>query len=226
MRTFHLSIVLNFSITVSATPSNLAIAQIVQENVGTQAKFGTLTEQLAEVQQQTTDLGHAQSNSNLAIAQIVQENVETQAKFGTLTEQLAEVQQQTTGLGNVTSNLEDYIHHIKSLLDNEHTKIAKTVDSLRDIGTYTQSIRINCNDAEVYYKRASAYQSIEDKKAAIGDYTEAIRINPSYAQAYHDRGLARAELGDKKGAVKDLRQAAKLFFEAGNIANYQKCKKP
>lgn len=191
-----------------------AIAQLRQEGVETQTKFGTLAEQL---QQRTTDLGHGQDTSNQAIAQLQEENVGTQAKLGTLTEQLAQAQQQTTDLGQGASNLQDYTH----ILHNEQTKVAEMVGCLREIETCTQRIRINPNDAKAYYSRGLNYQHLENKEAAIGDYTEAIRINFSYAEACHARGLARADLGDKKGAVEDLREAAKLFFEEGDIAKYQ-----
>lgn len=193
------------------------IAQLTQKNVGTQTELGTLTEQLAQAQQLTTDLGQGQGTSNLAIAQLQEENVGTQAKLGTLTEQLAQAQQLTTDLGLGTSNLQDYIQ----VLRREQTEIADMVDCLQEIEICTQNIRINPNDTKAYYNRGLTYQHLENKAAAIGDYTEAVRINPSYAEAYRDRGLARADLGNRKGAVEDLREAAKLFFEAGNIANYQ-----
>jgi tetratricopeptide (TPR) repeat protein len=170
-----------------------AIAQLVQEN--------------NEIKQ----------SNQTAIASFVQQNGETQTKLATLTEQLAEVQQLTSTLGQDTSNLENYTQS----LHNEQTKIVELVGYLQEIETCTQTIRINPNYAETYYNRGIIYQRLGDKEGAIGDYTQAIRINPSYAQAYHTRGLARADLGDKKGALNDLREAAKHFFEEGDIANYQ-----
>lgn len=157
----------------------------------------------------------SQSNQT-GVAQLIQENVQTQAKLGTLTEQLAEVQQLTTALEQPTSNIQNCTQSLK-----EQTNIEKMVDHLREIETCTQTIRIKPKYANAYYNRGISYQQLGDKEGAIGDYTEAIRINSSYAEAYHARGLARAELGNKKGAIEDLREAAKLFFEKGDMANYQ-----
>lgn len=204
----------------SQVNSNLAIASFVQENVATQAKLGTLTEQLAQLAQLTNDLSQGQNTSTLAIASFVQENAETQAELETLTNQLKQLQQLTNDLGQGTNNLQHYTQSLRE----EQTAIAYKVGCLREIDTCTQSIRIKPNSAQAYYNRGLAYQRLqrlEDKEAAISDFTQAIRINPKYAEAYHSRGLIHAELGNKKGAVEDLREAAKLFFEEGDIANYQ-----
>lgn len=195
-----------------------AIAHLTQQNVATQTELGTLTEQLTEVRQLTTDMG--QSISNLSIAHLTQQNVETQAKLGTLTEQLIEVRQLTTNLGQSISNLEKYTQ----VTHAENTKIVEIVGCLQEISTCSQTISINSNDANAYYNRGLNYEQLEDKESAIRDYTEAIRINPNYAEAYYKRAIARADLGNKKGAVEDLREAAKLFFDKGDIANYQKAR--
>ena len=205
------------------------VAQIIQENVETQAKVGTLIQQLAEVQQLTTELGQGISDleddiqllpkeqTEIPVTQIIQENVETRSKLGMLTEQLAELQQLTTNSAQGTSSLQEYTQ----LLRKDQTEVANVVGYLREIETYSQAIRINPNNANAYYNRGLSYQRLGNQEGAIGDYTESIRINPSYAEAYHTRGLARADLGDKKGAVEDLRAAAKFFFDQGDIAKYQ-----
>ncbi len=205
------------------------VAQIIQENVQTQAKVGTLIEQLVEVQQLTTELGQdisdlqddikvlSKEQKEIPVTHIIQENVETRSKLGILTEQIAELQQLTTNSAQGTSNLQEYTQS----LSKEQTEIANAVGYLREIETYSQAIRINPNSANAYYNRGLSYQRLGDQEGAIGDYTNSIRINPSYAEAYHTRGLARADLGDKKGAVQDLRTAAKLFFDQGDIAKYE-----
>lgn len=222
----------------SSQSNQTAIAQIVRENFKTQEQVGTQASQLTQLQQLTTrkngeqnkvetltqqlaELGQSQNNYNLAIAQVRQENVETQAKFETLTQQLAELQQLTTNNFLVESQSNKNLNEYTQTLLNEQAKLAKTVDCLREIETCSQTIRLNPNHATAYYNRGLSYERLEDQEAAIGDYSEAIRLNPSYVEAYHSRGLIRAALGNKKGAVNDLRTAAKLFFEQGDIANYQ-----
>jgi tetratricopeptide (TPR) repeat protein len=158
--------------------------------------------------------------NHTAIAELTQNNVETQAKLGTLTQQLADLRQLTSGVQQHTSNLQEDSTQLLS----EQKKIAEVVDCLQEIETCTQAIRINPNDAQAYYNRGLSYQRLGNKEGAIGDYTEAIQLNSHHAKAYQDRGLICAELGDKKRAVRDLREAAKLFFEEGDIANYQTAK--
>ena len=161
-----------------------------------------------------------QQNHESAIAQVAQENAETQAKIEILAEQLVEVKQLNTDLGQNFKNLQDYTQNIRK----EQMKISKLVSFLREIETCEQTIRIKPSYAEAYYNKGITHQSLGDKEAAICDYTDAIRISPSYTEAYYNRGIIRAELGDKKGAVEDLREAARLFFEQGDIANYQKAR--
>jgi len=201
-----------------------AITQLREESreqsTETRVRLGTLTEQLADVQQLTTDLGQGHSSLENYTTQLGKESEETQVKLGTLSEQLVEVQQLTTDLDQGNSNLQDYTQS----LHQEQKKIADLLSCLREIETCTQTIRINPNYAEAYYNRGIAYQNLGEKQGAIGDYTEAIRINPSYADAYYNRGLIYADLGDKKGGVEDLREAAKFFFEEGDIASYQKAR--
>ena len=186
----------------SSQSNQTAIAQIVHENFKTQEQVGTQASQLTQLQQLTT-----------------KNNGETQDKVGTLTQQLAELQQLTTNLvpnqGN--KNLNEYTQNLL----NEQARLAKTVDCLREIETCSQTIRSNPSHATAYYNRGLSYECLGEQEAAIGSYSEAIRFNPNYVEAYNSRGRAHAELGNKKGAVNDLRTAAKLFFEQGDIANYQ-----
>jgi tetratricopeptide (TPR) repeat protein len=186
----------------SSQSNQTAIAQIVHENFKIQEQVGTLTEKLTQLQQLTT-----------------KKNGETQDKVGTLTQQLAELQQLTTNLvpNQDNKNLNEYTQNLL----NEQAKLANTVDCLREIETCSQTIRVNPNHATAYYNRGLRYERLGEQEAALGDYSEAIRLNPNYVEAYNSRGLAHAELGNKKGAVNDLRTSAKLFFEQGDIANYQ-----
>jgi tetratricopeptide (TPR) repeat protein len=85
-------------------------------------------------------------------------------------------------------------------------------------------IQFDSLDAKSFYKRALFHQQKKDFAAAIVDYTKALEINPNHARAIHNRGLAQASLGHKKEGLEDLRNAAKLFFEQGDIPNYQKAK--
>jgi len=223
------SIPLSLSVTLNLLNRRLLVDEVNQSHQAviaqTATQFGTLNEQLAQLQQLTTNLGedttkllnHSQSHAT-AIAQIEQEGTQAATQLKTINEKLVQLQQLTTTLGQDTSKLDDYT----KLLGKEQAEIAKTAGYLKEISTFTQTIRTSSSyAAEAHYNRGLAYEQIGDKEGAIGDYNEAIRINPNYAPAYYARGVAHADLGDKKRAVKDLREAAKLFFEEGNIDKYQ-----
>lgn len=117
----------------------------------------------------------------------------------------------------------------QSSLDKQHLSLEQlTAQSkgveLRQDALNSYSLKFNANDANAFYNRALWQQQQGDVAAALRDYTEALQINPCHAKAYHNRGLAQASLGHKKDALEDLRNAAKLFFEMGDITSYQKAK--
>lgn len=155
-----------------------------------------------------------------AITQITQKNDVTDNRVNLLEEELAEAKQIAANLGQATNMLQDYIQSLRK----EQIKLSKLVGLLKEIETYDQLIRSKPNYAEAYYNKGLNHQALGEREGAICDYSDAIRIDPSHAQAYYNRGLLLAEIGDKKGAVEDLREAAKLFFDRGDIASYQKAR--
>lgn len=214
----------------SAIESNKnAIAQIVQERAQTEAKLFHISAQIEQLLQDSISAKsgtqeHAEllQTNQLAIAELLQEQVDNKTKFETLIAQLIEIQEIIPILVEGNSNLMDY----KRLQDlyEEQLEVVKKVDCLREIEAQTQALWSAPNNAETYYQRGLNYQGIGNQEGSIVDFSEAIRINPHHAQAHYRRGLASANLNNKKQAVQDLREAAKLFFEDGDIANYQTAK--
>ncbi|MBC7972847.1 MAG: tetratricopeptide repeat protein [Verrucomicrobia bacterium] len=94
-------------------------------------------------------------------------------------------------------------------------------DKMGAIEDYTFAIQINPDFATAYFYRGLARTRLQNKLGAIQDYTEVIRLNPQDATAYFYRGLACIKLGHRLDAIEDLRQAAQLFSEQGDTANYQ-----
>ncbi|HEY9811367.1 MAG TPA: tetratricopeptide repeat protein [Halomicronema sp.] len=78
------------------------------------------------------------------------------------------------------------------------------------IANYTQALRFNAKDAELYYKRANAHYDLGEYAQAIVDYTQAIKLNPNYADAYYNRADAKSQSGDGVGVIEDLNQVIKL----------------
>jgi tetratricopeptide (TPR) repeat protein len=155
----------------------------------------------AQTQQQTWDNQH-QAN---------------QAKFTGVASQLLEMQ----GLSAAFSQQ-------LQALDEKGTNIETVLEKLREIDRFTQVIRTNPNAAEPYFNRGQVRQSLsrmEDNRLAIEDYSQAVKMEPGMAKAYFNRGLIRAELGERRQAGEDLRQAAKCYFDLGEMDNYAEAKR-
>lgn len=94
-------------------------------------------------------------------------------------------------------------------------------DKLGAIEDYTYALQINPDFATAYFYRGLVRTRLQNKLGAIQDYTEVIRLNPQDATAHFYRGLACVKIGHRLDAIQDLRQAAQLFSEQGDTANYQ-----
>jgi tetratricopeptide (TPR) repeat protein len=81
------------------------------------------------------------------------------------------------------------------------------------IDDYTEAIRIEPNDAYVYYTRAGARDGLGDKKGAISDYDEAIRISSKFICAYYRRADMKSQLGDYKGAISDYNEIIRIHSD-------------
>lgn len=93
-------------------------------------------------------------------------------------------------------------------------------DKLGAIEDYTFALQINPDYSTGYFHRGLARTRMQNKLGAIQDYNEVIRLNPQDATAYFYRGLALIKIGHRQDAVIDLHQAAQLFYEQGDEANY------
>ena len=94
-------------------------------------------------------------------------------------------------------------------------------DKMGAIEDYTDALQINPDFATAYFYRGLARTRLQNKLGAIQDYTDVIRLNPQDATAHFYRGLACVKIGHRLDAIQDLRQAAQLFSEQGDTANYQ-----
>ena len=89
------------------------------------------------------------------------------------------------------------------------------------INDFTQTIKINPNDAIAYSSRGIPHVYLKDYQAAINDFTKAIKINPNLAAAYAGRGVVRFNLKDYQQAIPDLEKASELYKQQGNEQLYQ-----
>ncbi len=153
-------------------------------------------------------LNLATIENNKAIVQLIEHN---QNDRGNLIEQMMEVQKSVE---------ERQIQH-----DSNYQQLQSQYDELASKITKLTLTQTNVSSsAKLYYQKAIDYEQMGEKLKAIEEYTKAIKIDSEYAEAYSSRGILYTELGSKKAAVEDLRSAAKLYFEQGDLDNYQKTK--
>jgi S1-C subfamily serine protease len=72
------------------------------------------------------------------------------------------------------------------------------------IADYNQTLALNPNFGEVYFRRALAKNILKDWQGAEADYTKAIAVKRDHGEAYTNRGLIRNILGNWAGAKLDF----------------------
>lgn len=75
--------------------------------------------------------------------------------------------------------------------------------------SYQGALKLS-NDADFYYKIASARYQLGDYEGTISDCMRAINLNPNHANAYQKSGLARYQISDCEGAIADFSQAIRV----------------
>jgi tetratricopeptide (TPR) repeat protein len=65
-------------------------------------------------------------------------------------------------------------------------------------------------EAELYLRRAGAYERLHADEVAVADYGEATALRPADAAAWKRRGLCQARLGRLDEAASDMAQALKI----------------
>jgi Tetratricopeptide repeat/Bacterial SH3 domain len=78
------------------------------------------------------------------------------------------------------------------------------------IRDYTDAVKRNPKDSELYRRRGNAEYKHEDWDRAIADFTRAIEVDPNSGVAYWNRGWAHAEKKEYDAAIKDMQKASQL----------------
>ena len=87
---------------------------------------------------------------------------------------------------------------------------AKKGDHERAIADYGEAIRLNPNDAVVFWNRGNSYREKGDNVRALEDYTAAIALNPDYAGAVLNRGNIYYVTRDYERAIRDYDEAIRI----------------
>ena len=191
--------------TEMAQKQEAAIASVIQQMTQNQT---ALTEYLQKFQGEISTQLQQQSQTQEANRQSLSQALADQAEA--LKQQLATLQAET--------------QQTQATQQADHQSLAEVVGVLRSMVNHSHRIEANPDQAEAYYQRGLNHQSLGDREEALRDYTEAIRRNEALAGAYYQRGIIYAELSSRKLAVEDLRQAAKLYFEQGDLDNYHRAR--
>lgn len=191
--------------TEMAQKQEAAIASVIQQVTQHQT---ALTEYLQKFQGEMTTQLQQQSQTQEANHQSLVQSLAEQAEA--FKQQLAALQGETT--------------QTQTAMKADHQSLTEVVGVLRSMVNHSHRIEANPEQAEAYYQRGLNHQSLGDREEALRDYSEAIRRNEALAGAYYQRGIIHAELSNRKQAVEDLRQAAKLYFEQGDLDNYHRAR--
>ncbi|MBD2438353.1 tetratricopeptide repeat protein [Nostoc sp. FACHB-110] len=110
--------------------------------------------------------------------------------------------------GEVNNNVSKYQSDINYA--NQGHEYWQKGDYQAAIASYNQVLKLQSNDACIYYKRGLSYYQIGDFEQAIADYSQAIQINIHDAKLYLHRGIARYQLANYELAIEDYTQAIRL----------------
>lgn len=101
---------------------------------------------------------------------------------------------------------------------NQSQGMEGNLKAARTLADFDEALRLNPQNAFVYYDRANLYAARKDYVHAIDDYTKAISLEPGLAEAYYNRGLARIRNGNKKEGINDLSKAGELgLYDAYSV---------
>jgi tetratricopeptide (TPR) repeat protein len=86
----------------------------------------------------------------------------------------------------------------------------KFTDPHKAIVYLSNAIKLQPNDAEIYYNRGVAFANLGQYQTAIKDYNQTISLNPAYSEAFYNRGTIYSEIGQYQRAIEDFNQAISL----------------
>ena len=85
-----------------------------------------------------------------------------------------------------------------------------TIKTANVVSDLTQAIRLDPQNAYLYYNRGCIYAVRKDYGHAIDDFTNALQLDHGIAEAWYNRGIARIQSGHKTEGIGDLSKAGEL----------------
>ena len=81
------------------------------------------------------------------------------------------------------------------------------------IADFNRAVKLDSQNAHVYFGRGMAYERIKKLPLALGDYSKAIKLRPENPTFHYARGIVKALLDDSSGAIGDYSRALELGYE-------------
>lgn len=190
----------------------------------------TLTSKTTKLNGKIDALNQLQDQSQSSLDSLNEQQQSTVTQGDELSSQMADLENAIALLQSTTSELSHQVeaqqHHSQSLA-SQTENVEELLEVLREIDAITQAISAKPNVAESFYQRGlvrKRLKRIEDQQIVLKDFSQAIQLEPTHAGAYFERGVLQSELAHKQGAVDDLNAAAKLYFEAGQLDQYEQAR--
>jgi Flp pilus assembly protein TadD len=94
--------------------------------------------------------------------------------------------------------------------------------SRQTLEDYSQAIRLDPDNAELYRNRGVAYKKLGQFYYALRDFSWAIQLDPNDAVSYNNRGHTYSKLGQFVHAIEDYDRALRL--DPHNVRAFINCK--
>ncbi|BDM83335.1 hypothetical protein [Acaryochloris marina] len=206
------------------------VDHLLEQDTQTLKTLETLTSQTKKLGEEIDRLNQFQVQSQSTLTSLSEQQKSTAALSNELSSQISDFDNAISLLKSSTSDLSNQVetqHNHSLSLAYQTENVEELVEILREIDAITQTISAQPNVAESFYQRGlvrKRLQREEDQQIALDDFSKAIQLEPTHVGAYLERGLLESELGYKQRAVDSLHTAAKLYFENGQLEQYERAR--
>lgn len=206
------------------------IEQLSQQDMQSSQTISTLAAKTEQFETEITTLQQSQEQRQTALNALSEQSQTSHSQFDGLSQQVMDLQSAISLLQSSTSNLSNQVEtqqHKSQSLAHQTENVEELVEILREIDAITQTISAQPDVADSFYQRGlirKRLQREEDQLIALDDFSKAIQLEPTHVRAYFEQGLLQSELGHKQHAVDNLHTAAKLYFENGQLDQYERAR--
>jgi tetratricopeptide (TPR) repeat protein len=237
------SIIASIAGSIASVISQQAILAALPLSVTVTLNFFNRKELLNSLNKLPDQNQHLISELNFQQEKLITELAEKieilQGNYQKITKLENKIEKNNEQIPSILTNLNDLKQQLEDLENNRFPelkfnqqsfleqikKIQVSIENFQTIIDSSYSGENNyINSSELYYQKGIENENLGQTEIAISNYTLAIQLDNNQAKAYYRRGNLYVQTGNKKAAIDDLRHSAKLFFEQGDIENYQKAK--